>query len=75
MLAMIRQGFILEEAMRLFGQTGAQRGWEVDCNTYRSEITNERPTLDECRLDALNFPSAAESGWGREKFSPEKKLY
>ena len=69
----IRQGFILEEAF--WEQTGAQRGWEVDCNTYRSEITNERPTLDECRLDALNFPSAAESGWGREKFSPEKKLY
>ena len=54
--------------LSFFGSMHVAQGrimWEeVDCNTYRLEITNEGHTLDGCRLDALRQRRA----WsGREK--------
>ena len=64
--------------LSFFGSThAAQDGImreEVDCNTYRLEITNEGHTCDGCRLDAHNFPLArcmVGEGKENEKISPK----
>jgi hypothetical protein len=57
---------------RLFGSRHwlkeGERCDQMNCNTYRSEITNERHTVDGCRLDAFDFLSDGAS-LGRDKFS------
>ena len=46
----------------------------MDCNTYKSEITNEGHTFDECCLDALDFHQ--QRVWsGEKKNSPEGENY
>jgi hypothetical protein len=61
-------GFIREEGgtqagrgPRLFGSRHwlkeGERCEQMDCNTYRPEITNEQHTFDGCRLDAFDFLS------------------
>ena len=63
--------------LSFFGSMHVAQGrimWEeVDCNTYRLEITNEGYTLDGCRLDAL----CQRRAWsGREKkIHPERNYF